>query len=77
MTDGDTGAPPSSPARRSRLRLVLAVALVLAGLVWTLQGAGILTAGRSFMIGDPTWVVIGLATMGVGSLVALREVPRR
>jgi hypothetical protein len=47
--------------------------MVLAGLVWIGQGLGILTAGGSFMIGDPTWAVIGLVVVGVGSFVSLRE----
>ena len=49
---------PAGP-RRSPLGLVLAVALVLSGLIFMGQGLGILTAGRSVMIGDPKWAVIG------------------
>ena len=71
---GPTPPPASDPTppqrRRSSLRLALAAAMVLAGLVWIGQGLGILTAGRSFMIGDPLWAVIGLvfvvAGLGVG-----------
>jgi hypothetical protein len=62
--------PGSSRRPRSSLRLALAAAMVLAGLVWIGQGLGILTAGRSFMIGEPLWAVIGLvfvvAGLGVG-----------
>jgi len=64
--------PTPSPRRRSSLRLALAAAMVLAGLVWIGQGLGILTAGRSFMIGDPTWVVIGAVAVVLGLVVAWR-----
>lgn len=68
---GSPGSPPDAdpaPSRRPRspLRLALAAAMVLAGLVWIGQGLGILTAGRSFMIGDPLWAVIGLAFVVAG-----------
>ncbi|MEO8468566.1 MAG: hypothetical protein ABI573_02735 [Chloroflexota bacterium] len=58
--------------RRSPLRSVLAIAVVLTGLVWMLQGLGILTAGRSFMIGDPTWTVIGAAFVVLGIVLGIR-----
>ena len=62
-----------SPERRpSSLRRVLAVAMVLAGLVWIGQGLGILTAGGSFMIGDPTWAVIGVGFVVLGVVLATR-----
>ena len=69
--------PPDSkltarPRRRSPLRRVLAAAVFLTGLVWILQGLGILTAGRSFMIGDPTWVVIGAAFVVLGVVLGIR-----
>ncbi|MBI3746771.1 MAG: hypothetical protein HY264_09695 [Chloroflexi bacterium] len=60
------------PVRRSPLRLVLAAALTLAGLVWIGQGLGILTAGGSFMIGDPRWAVIGAVFAVLGILLAWR-----
>jgi hypothetical protein len=65
--------PTPPPRRRSSLRLALAAAMVLAGLVWIGQGLGILTAGGSFMIGDPTWAVIGTVFVAVGLVVAIRE----
>ena len=61
--------------RRSPLRLALAVAMALAGLTWMLQGLGILTAARSFMVGDPTWTAIGAAFL-VGGVVLAWRAPR-
>ena len=54
----------------------LGIACVLAGLVWIGQGLGILTAGRSFMIGDPTWAVIGAAFVLLGAILASGWRPR-
>ncbi|MCI0584401.1 MAG: hypothetical protein L0227_16190 [Chloroflexi bacterium] len=68
-----SGAPPPSPRPRSPLRLVLSIAMILAGVVWIGQGLGILTAGRSFMIGDPTWAVIGASFAIAGLIVVIRE----
>jgi hypothetical protein len=61
-----------APAPRSPLRLVLAAALIVAGGGWMLQGLGILTAVRSFMVGDPTWVVIGAVVLVIGVVIAVR-----
>jgi hypothetical protein len=47
--------------------------MILAGLLWIGQGTGVLTAGRSFMIGDPTWAVVGAVFVVIGTLVAIRE----
>lgn|GEM_PF-3180861 len=60
------------PVRRSPLRLVLAAAVALAGLVWIGQGLGILTAGGSFMIGDPKWAVLGAVFVVLGAVMAWR-----
>ena len=71
-------ATPAAPQpARSHLRTVLAIAIVLTGLVWMLQGLGILTGGRSFMIGDPTWTVIGGAFVLLGIGLGLRARQRR
>jgi hypothetical protein len=43
---------------------------MLAGVVWIGQGLGIFTAGRSFMIGDPAWVVVGAVFVVLGTVVA-------
>ena len=67
----DPGTPRHAP-RRSPLRLVLAIGMILAGTIWILQGLGILTAGGSFMIGDPTWTVIGAVFVVLGVVFAVR-----
>lgn len=71
-SDPPDSKPPARQRRRSPLRRVLAAAVFLTGLVWILQGLGILTAGRSFMIGDPTWVVIGAAFVVLGVVLGVR-----
>ncbi len=50
------------------LVVVLGVLVLLAGAVWTLQGAGLILG--SFMSNDPTWMWIGAVTalVGVGIL---------
>ena len=42
----------------------IAVLLVLSGLVWILQGIGILPG--SFMSGDPQWAINGAITAAAG-----------
>lgn len=51
---------------------MLAVAL---GLVWVLQGVGILPG--SFMSGQPKWAVIGTIMVAVGVVAILRARRRR
>ena len=63
---------PSGP-RRSPLPLAIGVALVLAGLTFTGQGLGILTAGTSPMIGDTRWAVIGVTLAAIGAVLAWRS----
>lgn len=53
----------------------LGVTLVLVGLLWTLQGAGILPG--SFMTGDRLWLVIGLVGVVAGAALLLRAVRGR
>jgi len=54
---------------------IVGIVLFLAGGVWFLQGIGV-HIGKSFMIGDSTWVIIGAITALVG-LVAIVRPPRR
>jgi len=59
---------------------VVGVLVVLMGTIWFLQGADVLTAGRSPMIGDPRWEYYGAlaALIGVALLVlASRRTPSR
>lgn len=43
----------------------LGVVLALVGMLWILQGAGLV--GGSFMTGQSRWLVIGIATAIVGA----------
>ena len=54
---------------------VIGVLLLLMGLIWFLQGANVLTAGNSPMIGDTRWEDYGALAALVG--VALLVVSRR
>ena len=66
------GARTHPDARRSPLGTVVAVAVALSGAVWLLQGLGVLTAGDSFMTGDPTWAVVGVVFIVSGVLLGAR-----
>ncbi|HET6746308.1 MAG TPA: hypothetical protein VFH90_10750 [Candidatus Limnocylindria bacterium] len=56
-----------------RIALAIGLLAALAGLVFALQGAGILPG--SYMTGDRLWLVIGLAMLAAG--VALAAWARR
>jgi hypothetical protein len=62
--------------RTTLVTLVVAALLVLTGLTFIGQGLGILT-GRSVMVGDRTWAVIGGAVVIVGAWIGLRAWSRR
>lgn len=53
-----------------RSRVIVAVGLVAIGLAWIAQGLGIL-GGSSFMVGDPTWAVIGAVLVVAGIALGL------
>jgi hypothetical protein len=55
-------------SRGNRTRFVLAAIAGLVGLIWTLQGLGVLPG--SFMSGDSTWAVVGLALIAAGTTYA-------
>jgi drug/metabolite transporter (DMT)-like permease len=57
-------------------RILLGVLLAAVGLVWVLQGSGVLQ-GSSFMVGDPRWALAGLVALGVGLVVVLVSALRR
>ena len=44
---------------------VFAGALILAGIVWFLQGINILPG--SYMTGDPQWAINGAVAVGIGA----------
>lgn len=77
---GSDGSPldPRQPEfrppirRRSPLQRTLGIAVGFSGLIWILQGLGLLTAGNSFMIGDPKWIVIGAAFVLLGAALIVR-----
>ena len=55
---------------RSRVLIIVGVALLVVGLIWLLQGVNVI--GGSGMSGSTTWAVIGpvVALVGVGLIVA-------
>ena len=56
----------TGPSRNDRTRFVIAAIAAAVGLVWFLQGLGVLPG--SFMSNSPTWLVIGFALI-VGAVV--------
>jgi ABC-type nickel/cobalt efflux system permease component RcnA len=62
--------------RTTLAALVVAVLLVLVGLTFVGQGLGILT-GRSIMVGDRTWAVIGAVVVVIGAWLGWRTWTRR
>lgn len=59
----------SSSSRADRTRFVVAAIAALVGLVWVLQGAGVLPG--SFMSGDWFWALAGLALIGAAAVYAV------
>ena len=51
--------------REGRTRVVIGLVLIATGAVWVGQGTGLLK-GRSFMVGDPLWAVLGVVAIGIG-----------
>jgi hypothetical protein len=63
--------PTATPAAK-RTRLVIALLVAGVGVVWALQGLGLIPG--SFMSGDPTWAVLGAAL--IAAAVAYAAWPR-
>lgn len=61
--------------RVTRTFLVLGALCVLVGMVWTLQGAGVLLG--SFMTGSRLWLGIGIVLDLVGVYLLYRGVARQ
>ena len=57
--------------RRRSAILILSAALVVGGAIFIGQGLGVLQ-GRSFMVGDRTWAVIGAVLVVAGIALAWR-----
>ncbi|MCO1659118.1 hypothetical protein [Pseudonocardia humida] len=53
----------------------LGVVLAVVGVVWTLQGAGLV--GGSFMTGSRLWLVIGLLALVAGGWLLVRALRAR
>jgi hypothetical protein len=60
----------------NRSRTILAIILVAMGLVWVGQGTGVLK-GTSFMVGDPTWTLIGAVVAVAGLTIGGLELRHR
>jgi len=60
--------PRSDPIRR-----ILPLVVALVGLVWLLQGLGVPIGKGSFMIGDPTWAVIGAILIAAAALLSWKR----
>ena len=58
-----------------RGRLIAAVMLLLVGLIWMGQGAGLIPG--SFMTGDRTWLVIGAGCVAAAAVLGWPWVARR
>jgi len=55
--------------------LALGVVLSLIGVVWTLQGSGVITG--SVMTGSRFWLVIGVVALVVGIVLLVRTIRGR
>jgi hypothetical protein len=62
--------------RRRSAILILSAALVVTGAIFIGQGLGVLQ-GRSFMVGDRSWAVIGAVLVVAGAALAWGELQRR
>ncbi len=53
------------------LLIVVGVLILLAGVVFTLQGEGVVGPQSSFMFNNPTWIYQGVAAAVVGLLIVV------
>jgi hypothetical protein len=58
----------------TRLRLIIGVVLIAAGVVWIGQGVGIIPG--SFMSGDPFWAAAGGVALVVGVVLTVSAMRR-
>ena len=59
---------------RSGILTTVGVVLTVAGVIWALQGFGVI--GGSFMSGDSVWAIIGPIVAAVGLILAVIGVRR-
>ena len=64
-----TTVTTSGSSRSNRTRFVLAAIVGLMGLVWLLQGVGVLPG--SLMSNDPFWAAAGLALIAAAAIYGL------
>jgi hypothetical protein len=57
--------------RRRSAILILCAALIVTGAIFIGQGLGVLQ-GRSFMVGDRTWALIGAVQVVAGAVLVWR-----
>jgi hypothetical protein len=60
---------------RSGVLTAVGVVLTIAGVIWALQGFGVI--GGSFMSGDSVWAIIGPIVAAIGLILAVIGVRRR
>lgn len=59
---------------RSGVLTAVGVILTIAGVIWALQGFGVI--GGSFMSGDSVWAIIGPIVAAIGLLITVIAVRR-
>jgi len=59
---------------RSGVLTAVGVILTIAGVIWALQGFGVI--GGSFMSGDSVWAIIGPIVAAIGLILAVIGVRR-
>ncbi len=64
------GAQDVRYARLVRTRIALGLLIAAGGAVWALQGLRVAFAPRSFMTGEPLWIVIGALAVAGGLALA-------
>ena len=57
-----------------RMKIIVAIILIALGALWSFQGVGWI--GGSFMSGDRTWLVIGIAVAVAGLALLIRALRR-
>jgi hypothetical protein len=54
---------------KNNLLVLVGVVLVIAGVIWALQGFGVI--GGSFMSGDSVWAIVGPVVAVLGLVIGL------